>query len=108
MTEHLLAGVTEEFLSISWLQSAHEIACQSMFLTRTRDTLLIHGWKNGFKQSVAEMAVTEMDELEDESSCNFDGAKSTSLSDPRDEGGELCLFLLAQPRTRMRRSVISR
>jgi len=60
MTEDLLAGVTEEFLSISWLQSAHEIACQSMFLTRSRDALLIHGWKNGFKQSVAEMAVTEM------------------------------------------------
>lgn len=60
MTEDLLAGVTEECLSISWSQSAHEIACQSMFLTGTRDASLTHGWKNRFKQSVAETAVTEM------------------------------------------------
>lgn len=56
MVEHLLANSTEDCLSISWLQSARETACQSNLLTRARDVLSTHGCEDKFIQCVAELA----------------------------------------------------
>lgn len=58
--EHRLANSTEECLSISWLQSARETACQSILLTRTREVLSTHGCKDKFVQWVAELAAAGM------------------------------------------------